>query len=314
MVDKNYFDTFYDLMSAYIKDVGQVPLVKEAIIYQLLADKIHIFVCGDPGAGAKSSFRYILQKMAPAFKYYSYSGHSTKVGMSQKIQRLRKGILHVDEIGMAGGNDVNILRDVMQNQKLAVDKHKKHESKEVPINVYATSNPKAQDDKWNSYGNPDEMREQIPISNSMYRRFHISIFTRDYNHDDFDTVNRYKVRDDDRGISEEQADEIRDKILELRKYEPKFYEKNGDDVQIMIPDVIFEWLKVCKEFDGEIVMPVTNELAEGVKEVAKARARLRESEEVTNEDWEATRKFFHKTFKTGGLNNRMIEDKLEVEM
>lgn len=304
MSKKSNYQKFYDYISPHIKDVGQVPLIKECLIYQLLADKFNVFVCGDPGASAKSSYKQILDKVAPSFEYFSYSGHQTKVGLSQVIRRLREGLLHIDEVGKASGKDVDILRDVMQFQTLKVDKYQKHKNYDAKINVYATCNPKGNNDRWDEYGHVEVMKDQVPISSSIYRRFHVSIFTRDYDSEEFNEVNRHKVEHDSSKINAENFNWMQDKILELRKLEPK----------LSVPQKVYEWLQKLKYFDEEIVMPISPEIIEGVVEVAKANTRLREGKKVNEEDWARTLKFFHKCFKTGGLNNRLIEQKLGIKI
>lgn len=315
---KSNFDRFFELISPQIKDIGEVPLIKEALIYQLLADKFNVFVCGDPGAGGKSSFREVLEKVSPSFQYFSFVGHSTKIGLSQVVRRLREGLLQVDEIGRCSPRDVSILFDVLQFQRLKLDKYQKHKSYTTPVNIYATSNPTGKNNKWESYGNPDLMREQIPISSTLHRRFHTSIFTKDYTSKEFNEVNRHKVKkmkkferdgnsrehNQNPIIKEEDAKWMKNKILELRKIKPK----------VNVPDNVFQWLEKLKYFDDEVVMPITPEIIEGVIEVSKANCRLREGKKVSSKDWKKTLLFFHKSFKTGGLDNELIQEKLGLNI
>lgn len=301
--NSGYFKDFFDLISPQIKNVGQVPLIKEALVYQSVADKFNCFVCGSPGASAKTSYKYNLSKVLPSFQYFSYSGHQTKIGLSEVIRRLREGVLFIDELDKGSGNDVSILRDVMQFQTLKMDKYKQHKEFDAKVNVFVTCNPKGNNDRWRAYGDPSMMKEQIPLSNSMYRRFHISIFSRDYNHEEFDKVNKHKVKYKGKnGIDKEKAEWMRDKILDLRQLNP----------EINVPESVYQWLKKLKYFEGQIVSVISNELIEGVLEVARANARLRESDKIEMCDWKRTLRFFHKCFETGGLNNKLIQKKLGI--
>ena len=51
------------LIAPNVVDIAQVPIIKEAVLYQLFAPKLHILVIGDAGACAKTTFSESLEKL-----------------------------------------------------------------------------------------------------------------------------------------------------------------------------------------------------------------------------------------------------------
>lgn len=297
---KSDFKKFYDLVARHVLEVNfQVSAMKEAILYQLFADKLHCFVCGYPSSGAKSSFRSSLKKICPSFAYVLTGGWTTKIGIGENIKRVREGLIMLDEINKLSSGDVGIMYDILQFQVLKVDKCGMHHEYPAKVNILGLCNPKPHG-KWHAFGNVDVMREQLPVNQALMRRFHINIFLRDYTPEEFDKVNRFKENVHNPVISPEDTNWFQEQIIQKRAIQPKG----------RVPEKVYNFLKNLKIFKDDIITPVTPELFEGILQIAIARARIRGSDVISKSDWRKTLEFYVKCLRTSGLTNRLIEKKL----
>jgi len=295
------YDKLYKLVAPHILDVNwQVKLLKETILYQLFADHFNVFVCAAPSIGAKSNFRITLEKITPPnfFNYIFIGGRTTKIGMMESIGRTREGLIMIDEIHRAGIQERMHLYDLLQFQVIKIDKFGEHLEQKAKVNIIGMCNPKP-NGLWNSYGNIPEMRRQIPADMAFLRRFHASMFLRDYTPKEFDKINRFKGSIKKPYVTEDECEFFQDELMKRRMLEPE-----GEP-----PENVFNFLKNMKKFSGDIITPVTNELMDGIKEVAKARARLRNSDTIETQDWKHTLEFYITCLHTSGLTKSLIKRK-----
>lgn len=298
-MESKEFKKFYNLVSPDILEVNeQVALLKEAVLYQIFSPHFNVFVCGHPGAGAKSSMRKSLTKICPSFDYVFLGGYATSKGMAQTIMGVREGLVMLDEINKATGSNRAMLMDVLQFQVLKVDKYGEHMFIKTPVNILALSNPKPHG-KWNSYGNIQLMRRQLPTDIAFLRRFHANIFLRDYKPKEFDQVNRFKESIHNPIISDTDTEWFQNEVVQKRMLEPR----GG------VPERVYNFLKNLKLFEDEIVTPISNELIDGVRNAAMARAIIRNSERIERKDWNGAMMFYRNCLKTSGLSNRLILQK-----
>lgn len=294
------FKKLYKLIAPHILDVGPVPLIKESLLYQIFADKLHLLVVSDPSSGAKSSYRKTLPSICP-FGYAIAGGRSTQVGLAEEMMRLGEGIIQIDEIDKALPNEKLVLHDVMQFGVLKITKHNLQKEYPTKVNIYAICNPRG--GHWLNYGNTEMMKDQIKtLSQPLLRRFHIAIFGRDYTPEEFDEVNRFKSQTKHKNpiLTKEQIDFFNEYIPKAREITPKG----------KFPEAIYTFLKNLKIFEHDIITPITPELEEGIFEIAKAKARIKLSKKISDADWHETLKFFLKCLRTGGLSNTLIQKKL----
>ena len=152
---------------------------------------------------------------------------------------------------------------------------------------------------WIEYGNINLMRQQLPFSVPLLRRFHINLFTRAYTEDEFDKINRFITRN---GANKPLYD--RELLNDFSKY---LDEARDIEIQInKIPEKVFSFLKNVKRMERNLITPITPELAKGVLEIAKANARIRLDSEITEDDWSHVVGFLIRTLEGGGLTHRLV--------
>ncbi|MCK4491949.1 MAG: hypothetical protein KAU03_04950 [Candidatus Altiarchaeales archaeon] len=293
------------IISPHILDVGQVKLFKEAISYQIFADKLNILCMSSTSSGAKSSLRYSLIKLLDNFNYCT-AGRLTGIGMSEEAMIVGDGgILLIDEIERLPSDALTPLYDILQFQTLKISKHGMHETMPVPIKILATCNPRGNRSEWIAYGNTGSMRDQLPFPIPFLRRFHIPIFLRSYTSEEFDRINRFKAKfkkENPEGVTYDKK-----AINEFNKY---IDDSRNMEYKKDVPDRVFRFLKNIKMFEDYILTPITPELLEGIVETAKARARIEMSEEITKSMWDDVMRFLINCLSTGGLSMRLIERRI----
>ena len=294
------FKNFYDLVAPQVYEANyQVSLLKEAILYQIFADKLHCLVIGHPSVGGKSFFRKSLELVCPSFDYAFVKGWTTKIGIGETALRVGEGLLMLDEVHKLSTSDMAILYDLLQFQVIKISKFGTNELLSAPVNVIGMGNPKPHG-YWNAYGNVQLMRKQLPVDMALLRRFHINIFLRDYSDNEFDSVNKFKETSHNPFVPKDDAIWFQNEVVERRQLSPIG----------KVPENIFNFLKNMKKFENDIVTPVTSELFDGIIQVATARARIEKSEQIKKSDWDKTLEFYVKCLRTSGLTNRLIEKKL----
>ncbi len=301
-MDLNNINTLKTIIAPHILDVGAVPLIKEALIYQLFADRLNFFCIGSAGSGAKSSYRYSIMKLIPDnFDFVTPTG-LTNVGLREVAMSFPDwGILSVDEMDKLAGDDIKCLLDIMQFQTVKITKHDHNEEYRAPISIFAIANPKGNNNEWRNWGNPQSMKEQMPFGASMLRRFHFTLFTRSYTEDEFDKINRFIANNkiNDVNYSDGFKEQMTEYIVNARSIEIDLNRQK-------VPERIFQFLKNVKRIEHHLISPITPELCRGVVQIALSKARIRLSNEIEDEDWSSTMEFLLKCLHTAGLHPRLL--------
>jgi len=254
--------------------VGLVYLIKEVVVYSILADKINTLIVSPPSVGAKSTLARWLSEVAPdRFLLISGTGSITMAGVRDSIISVgnKKGLLFFDEVHRAPSQVRQLLFDLLQF-------HKVHIRKKLPTgrtyardiyvncNVIATLNPMNNPEKpdyWIRYGDVSLMRSQISLDMSLLRRFHILLAIPDYTDKEFYSIIATTNKEENKlEIAKEKIQQL---INIVKDIEPKLND---------IPEFVKIYLATLKHYDEQLILPVTPELKEGIVELAKAIARI----------------------------------------
>ena len=254
--------------------VGLVYLIKEVIIYSILADRLNTLIVSPPSVGAKSTLARWLSEVAPdRFFLISGTGSITMAGVRDSIISVgnKKGLLFFDEIHRAPSQVKQLLFDLLQFHRVHIRKKLPtgHTyARDIPINcnVIATLNPTnnpERPDYWIRYGDVSMMRNQISLDMSLLRRFHILLAIPDYTDKEFYRI----ISTTDKG--ENKLEIAKEKIQQLINIVKDIEPKLND-----IPDFVKTYLATLKQYDEQLILPITPELKEGIVELAKAIARI----------------------------------------
>lgn len=264
---------------------------------------IHILLVGDPSTGKTTLGRWTT-KYIPKSRYVVASSVS-KAGLGASLRRDEKlgywyvdagallladsSIAVIDEMDKAGGDDLNQLDMVMENESLTITKIKAGEFV-ARTSILALANPKySRFDPYMSVG------EQIKLQPQTLSRFDLKFALKD-------TVDEER----DRGVVKSKFGKIKTKIPEelivkylyyAKQIEPKMGKKCQDKIENFYADL----RKKSLEY-GEEVVSITTRQSDSIIRLSEAFAKLRLSEEVTEEDVDRAISLIYAYIKTFGYD------------
>ena len=290
------------IIAPHILDVGVVPLIKEALVYQLFADRMSFLVIGSVSSGSKSSYTDSLSMLVPDNFDYVSSEKLTNAGLIY-LARMHNDwlLICVDEFDKIPREDKNSLLSIGQKQRLKIVKHKVNKIIKAPFNIFAVGNPKGNNNEWIQFGNVEQMREQMPDMLPMLRRFHFNIFAPPYTASEFRRINEFKINRFNREISYPE-----DFIIKFNSYIEEARQIKINITEDDLPKRFLDFLDSARKYQSHIVPPITNELTDGIVNTAIARARIRHDNKVSEEDWSAVMIFLTKCLATGGLTPHLV--------
>jgi hypothetical protein len=293
------------LIGPNIIDVSQVPIIKEAILYQLFADKLHIFVLGDAGACAKSSYAPSIRALCPRFAHIQASSNPSGPGVRDAMLKLRTGwgTAVFDEVPRMPAKSKGMLFEILQMQSVTINLAESHggsQTFQLNANIYATANPKGE--KWRSYGDIQSMKVQMPLPIPLLRRFHIPICTRDYTPEEFHDIQikYYQIEEKFEDYLNEHLDEYEDaqeRITQARKIKVNITH---------LPDFADTFLTRLKKFENDLVFPVSGEVFETFKNLVRSRTRWDLCDTPSDKHWQEAINFYTSIIQTWGLTKEMI--------
>lgn len=298
-----------------IIDVAQIPLLKEACVYQLLAPKLHILVIGDPAAGAKTSIADSL-RMIYGDGFAFFTNKATGPGLRDKMLSLKKHDFSVaifDEFPNASKELKDMMLDILQRQTITInlsDKYGGSSEHRIPSNIYATANPIGS--KWKVYGDIDLMKRQLPLNVAELRRFHLYICTRNYDmHEYRDVKDGFFSKDKETDFNQfykdhmQEYEDLKEEIMDMRDIK----------VSVELNETASKFLDNLKKFENDLVFPITVEVFAGFKNLTTAICRLDKADEAKDKHLNAAVDFSIKAMLTNGLldeHNRMTVKGIEM--
>ncbi|MEK7678878.1 MAG: ATP-binding protein, partial [Deltaproteobacteria bacterium] len=186
----SFFDRLVDLVAPHI--VG-LDMVKRAVALQLLSDRLHVLLVGDPGTGKTDILRSI-SELAPITSYGLGSG-TTGVGLvvTMKGDEIKPGLLPMADGGICILDELNLMKEdsraglynAMEKGFITYDKGGKHEQLPARIRLLASANPTGGKLRG---GSANAVRRQLPVDAPLLSRFHLVFAINKPNAEEFERI------------------------------------------------------------------------------------------------------------------------------
>jgi len=283
--------------------------VKEAIALQLFSGVVrelpdgtrlrgdsNILLVGDPGV-AKSQILQYVARLAPRSVYTSGKGTSS-AGLTAAVVRdettggwaLEAGALVladggmacIDEIDKMSSDDRSSVHEAMEQQTISIAKAGIVATLNARASILAAANPKL--GRFDNYKNE---LEQIDLPPSLLSRFDLIFIMKDIPNDSEDDKIASHILNTHRGMSEKVAPKIESETMvkfisyARKNIAPELSEEAGKKLHKF-------YISLRRKGQNSGAVPITARQLEALIRLSEARARMRLSNIVTEEDADAT--------------------------
>lgn len=282
----------------------------------------HILLTGDPGT-AKSQMLKWVGKMAPRGIYTS-GKKATGPGLTATAIRdeigggwtLEAGALVIADRGMAcidefdkmSDEDSGAILESMEQQTVSVAKAGIVATLNTRAAILAASNPRL--GRFDEYAT---IADQIDLPPLIISRFDLIFILRDRPREERDrSLAKYMLDLHDRPEKvvkpKLDAQTLRKLIIYARKYiNPRF---PGEESKKILEDFFVRWRKVA----GKEAIPITARQLEALVRLAKSHARMRLSEEISEEDVNVAIDLVKSSLKQVGVDPETMKPDIDVLM
>lgn len=288
----------------------------------------HILLTGDPGT-AKSQILKWTNQVAPRGIYTS-GKKSTGAGLTAAAVRdeltggwtLEAGALAIGDGGLAcidefdkmSEEESGAILESMEQQTISVAKAGIVATLNTRTAILAAANPRL--GRFDEY---DPIPQQIDLPALILSRFDLIFIMRDIPGEERDRnladhMLSLQSRPEEVVEPELSRDELRKLIIYARKYiHPKF---ENEEAKEKFEDFFVQWRSTVAgaEAAGESVVPITARQLEALVRLAKSNARLRLSEEVTEEDAEKAIELFRASLRQLGMEDESGKPDIDMLM
>ncbi|RLF61450.1 MAG: AAA family ATPase [Thermoplasmata archaeon] len=319
--DPKIYDKIRDSIAPHIYGYRDI---KEAIMYQLFSapplelpdggrirGDSHIIIIGEPATGKSEILQYVAKELAPRGIYTSGKGTSTagltaaaikdefgEGGWSLEAGALvlaDKGIACIDEFDKMESSDRAAMHEAMEQQTVSIAKAGILATFRARCSILAAANPK--------FGRFDEYKaisEQINLPPTILSRFDLIFFVKD-----------------ELSETREVARHILDTVISpesitppvppdfLRKYiayaRQRIFPKLGEEARKKIESFYVEMREAAQRAE-DVPIPLTARQLWAIIRLARASARVRLSEVVSEEDVERAIRLVKLSLKQAGLD------------
>jgi hypothetical protein len=256
------------LLAPEVLDIGDVPLIKEALLHLLFADRLNVLIVAAPSVGAKTLLRNALERYAPAL-YNHYCGSSDRhVDFAEALSGVGEGVLTLAGLDSMTGDEKVVLYDILSSQKVNIRPQGDTYEYDAKITIYAQAAPAA------STGRGKHSKLTLPVDEKFLEYCHCIIIAKPYSAAEFDNLTRFIPTAKKPG--EEAVKKLRNYLQRARSIQPTH---DGP------PEEVYEFLKAVYRQRDKLPIPITAELENGIIELSKAHSRIRLSSRVTRDDF-----------------------------
>jgi DNA replicative helicase MCM subunit Mcm2 (Cdc46/Mcm family) len=259
--------------------------IKLAALLQLFAkEKVHLLLLGDPATGKTVILRSIAD-IAPISSFGLGSGTS-KAGLTLAVsgKDVIKGLLPMADDGIACIDELNLMKsqdlagllNAMEKGFITYDKANSHIKVDARVKVFASANPAG--DKFIGKS-ISLLKKQIPFDDALLSRFHLLFLIRRPDKKEFMQISEkilhggkeHTPRKEDVGF-------IKEFVHYSLQNEVGFDQKLSPMIQSFVNEL--------KNDEGQFMVEVSPRTVIGMINLAKASARMRHSDKVTESDIE----------------------------